>query len=183
MDEFILAVGDDRRFSAQQDVENDSTAPHIRFGWGRLSDRLWRGEHNPSDALIDDLLYAENLGDAEVLHLDDVLSLGVEEDASELEIGVSNASLVAVAQQCQQLPDDWRRSILLKVFLIFQNSGEGLAVAVLDDYEESMVILEQLVNFGDCWVIDLFESADLLFKELALMTADLVLIDNVNRTH
>lgn len=183
MDELILAVGDDRWFPAQQDVEDDATAPHIGFGWGRLSDCLRRGEDYPTDALIDDLLNAEYLGDTEVLHLDNVLPLGVEEDTGELEICMCNASLVAVAQKCQQLPYDWRSGILFKVLLILEHSGKRLSVAVFDDYEKSMIILEQLVYLWDCRVINLLESADLLFKEFALMTAYLVLIDNINRTY
>ena len=101
MHEFIPAVGDDRRLPAQQDVEDDAAAPHVRFRRGRLGDGLGCGEDHPSEALVDDLLDAEYLGDAEVLHLDDVLPLGVEEDAGELEVRVRNASLVAVAQQRQ----------------------------------------------------------------------------------
>ena len=65
----------------------------------------------------------------------------------------------------------------------FEDSGEGLAVTVLNYYEESMVVLEQFIDLGDCGVVDLLEPADLLLKQLALMTAYLVLIDNINCPH
>lgn len=133
--------------------------------------------------MVDDLLYSENLGDAEVLHLDDVLPFGVEEYGSEFEVCVRDASLVAVAQQGEQLPDDRGCSILLKVLLIFEDSGKGLSVAILNDHEKSMVVLEQLIYLRDCGVIYLLESADLLLKQLPFVTADLVLIDNINRPH
>lgn len=94
-----------------------------------------------------------------------------------------DASLVTVAQQGEQLPDDRSCSILFKILLIFEDSGEGLSVAILNDYKKSMVVLEQLINLGDCGVIYLLESADLLLKQLPFVTADLVLIDNINRPH
>lgn len=46
-----------------------------------------------------------------------------------------------------------------------------------------MVVLEEFINLRDSWVVDFFESADLLFKQLTLVTAYLVLIDNINRPH
>lgn len=123
MHEFVPAVGDDRRLPAQQDVEDNAAAPHVRFRGGCFCDGFWCREDYASEALVDDFFDSEYLGDAEVLHLDDVLAFGVEEDAGEFEVSVGNASLVAVAEQGEQLPDDWSCSILLKVLLIFEDSS------------------------------------------------------------
>ena len=87
---------------------------------------------------------------------------------------------MAMVEQSQQLPHETCRSCLVEVVMSFEYVSQGLALPVLDNYIESMIILEEFVDLGDCEVVDGLEFVDLLFEEGAFVTAYLVLVDNVD---
>jgi hypothetical protein len=93
---------------------------------------------------------------------------------------VDDSSVVAVCEQTQKLPHDGCSCGFVEVFLALQYGCQRLSALVLEDYEEAMVVLEEFVYFGDCWVIDFFEFVDLSFEQFAFVAADLVFVDDVD---
>lgn len=49
--------------------------------------------------------------------------------------------------------------------------------------EESMIILEELIDFRDCRMIHLFQFSDLLFEKFPLVAPNLVFVNDIGCPH
>lgn len=68
----------------------------------------------------------------------------------------------------------------IEVLLSFEGGGERLSLSVLDDYEEAVVVFEELIDFGHGEVVDFDEFVDLFLEHGSFVAADFVLVDDVD---